>query len=87
MTGGFPRSSPAKMKRRDLDEVNDEFSEFSLSSPARKIRRLDLELPPIMEEEEPQSTPPPPFMDDESPSPSPSQALPLNDERPIFLGS
>ncbi|KAK1275669.1 hypothetical protein QJS04_geneDACA004142 [Acorus gramineus] len=81
MIEGFLRSSPVKMKRRDLDEVNDEFSEFSLSSPARKIRRLDLELPPIMEEEEPPSTPPPPFMDDESPSPSP----PLNDERSIVL--
>lgn len=29
-----------KMKRKDLEEVNDDFSEFSLSSPARKIRRL-----------------------------------------------
>ncbi|GMH13617.1 hypothetical protein Nepgr_015458 [Nepenthes gracilis] len=40
-----------KIKRKDLDEVNDEFSDFSLSSPARKIRRLDAELPPIIEEE------------------------------------
>ncbi|KAJ4958558.1 hypothetical protein NE237_025669 [Protea cynaroides] len=44
--------SSMKMKRKDLEEVYDEFSEFSLSSPARKIRRLDAELPPIMEEEE-----------------------------------
>lgn len=29
-----------KMKRKDLEDVNDEFSDFSLSSPARKIRRL-----------------------------------------------
>ena len=29
-----------KMKRKDLDDVNDDFSDFSLSSPARKIRRL-----------------------------------------------
>jgi hypothetical protein len=31
-----------KMKRKDLelDEFSDEFSDFSLSSPARKIRRL-----------------------------------------------
>lgn len=36
-----------------MDEVYDEFSEFSLNSPARKIRRLDAELPPIMEEEDP----------------------------------
>jgi hypothetical protein len=30
-----------KMKRKDLelDEFSDEFSDFSLSSPARKIRR------------------------------------------------
>ncbi|GLT57389.1 hypothetical protein SLA2020_303650 [Shorea laevis] len=43
-----------KMKRKDLelDEFSDDFSDFSLSSPARKIRRLDAELPPIMEEEE-----------------------------------
>ncbi|XP_010929400.1 uncharacterized protein [Elaeis guineensis] len=41
-----------KMKRKDLEEVYDDFSEFSLSSPARKIRRLDAELPPIMEEED-----------------------------------
>eukprot|EP00262_Sarcandra_glabra_P000563 TRINITY_DN1066_c0_g1_i1.p1 TRINITY_DN1066_c0_g1~~TRINITY_DN1066_c0_g1_i1.p1 ORF type:complete len:251 (-),score=62.44 TRINITY_DN1066_c0_g1_i1:223-975(-) len=47
---GFPSM---KMKRKDLEEVNDDFSDFSLSSPARKIRRLDAELPPIMEEEEP----------------------------------
>ncbi|KAK7845251.1 hypothetical protein CFP56_009873 [Quercus suber] len=43
-----------KMKRKDLelDEFSDDFSDFSLSAPARKIRRLDAELPPIMEEEE-----------------------------------
>lgn len=29
-----------KMKRKDWEEVSDEFSDFSLSSPARKIRRL-----------------------------------------------
>lgn len=29
-----------KMKRKDLDQINDDFSDFSLSSPARKIRRL-----------------------------------------------
>ncbi|XP_049405865.1 uncharacterized protein LOC125869335 [Solanum stenotomum] len=44
-----------KMKRKDLEDVYDEFSEFSLSSPARKIRRLDADLPPIIEEvEEPE---------------------------------
>ncbi|XP_040999027.1 uncharacterized protein LOC121244866 [Juglans microcarpa x Juglans regia] len=42
-----------KMKRKDLelDCFHDDFSDLSLSSPARKIRRLDAELPPIMEEE------------------------------------
>ena len=29
-----------KMKRKDVDDVLDEFSKFSLSSAARKIRRL-----------------------------------------------
>ncbi|RRT46139.1 hypothetical protein B296_00022640 [Ensete ventricosum] len=29
-----------KLKRKDLEEVYDDFAEFSLSSPARKIRRL-----------------------------------------------
>ncbi|KAF3437289.1 hypothetical protein FNV43_RR20042 [Rhamnella rubrinervis] len=58
-----------KLKRKDieeLDQVSHDFSDFSLSSPARKIRRLDAELPPIMEEEEPEifTAPPPP-----SPSP------------------
>ncbi|XP_023740497.1 uncharacterized protein LOC111888567 [Lactuca sativa] len=43
---------PVKLKRKDLDEVNDDFCDFSLSSPARKIRRLDADLPPIIEEEE-----------------------------------
>ncbi|KAA8535722.1 hypothetical protein F0562_030715 [Nyssa sinensis] len=45
-----------RMKRKDLEEVNEEFSDFSLCSPARKIRRLDAELPPIMEEEEQEIT-------------------------------
>ncbi|XP_022933859.1 uncharacterized protein LOC111441147 [Cucurbita moschata] len=43
-----------KMKRKDLDQFNDEFSDFSLSSPAWKIRRLDVGLPPIIEEEPPE---------------------------------
>lgn len=29
-----------KLKRKDLEDVYDDFAEFSLSSPARKIRRL-----------------------------------------------
>ncbi|XWS71015.1 hypothetical protein CRYUN_Cryun03dG0100700 [Craigia yunnanensis] len=41
-----------KLKRKDIDQVNDDFSDFSLSSPATKIRRLDADLPPIIEEEE-----------------------------------
>ncbi|CAL0312549.1 unnamed protein product [Lupinus luteus] len=43
------------MKRKDvLDKVSDDFSEFSLSSPPTKIRRLvrDVELCPIPEIEE-----------------------------------
>ncbi|KAE9614030.1 hypothetical protein Lal_00016610 [Lupinus albus] len=41
------------MKRKDvLDKVRDDFSEFSLSSPPTKIRRLDVELCPIPEIEE-----------------------------------
>ncbi|KAJ0241766.1 hypothetical protein HA466_0211440 [Hirschfeldia incana] len=44
-------SVPMRMKRKEIDRVNDDFSDFSLSSPASKIRRLDLDLPPIMEEE------------------------------------
>ncbi|XP_073276393.1 uncharacterized protein [Primulina huaijiensis] len=42
---------PPKMKRKDLDDVNDKFSDFSLRACARKIRRLDVGLPPIVEEE------------------------------------
>ncbi|EFH60003.1 hypothetical protein ARALYDRAFT_319360 [Arabidopsis lyrata subsp. lyrata] len=45
------------MKRKEIDRVNNDFSDFSLSSPARKIRRLDLDLPPIMEEDEIKSVP------------------------------
>ncbi|KAK1367472.1 DBH-like monooxygenase [Heracleum sosnowskyi] len=54
-------------KRKAVDQVNHDFSDFSLSSPATKIRRLDYaELAPIMEEDEQQvedetlmPTPPP----------------------------
>ncbi|KAL5052757.1 hypothetical protein RYX36_033439 [Vicia faba] len=35
-----------------LDQISHHFSDFSLSSPATKIRRLDAELTPIVEEEE-----------------------------------
>lgn len=37
-----------KLKRKGIDG---DFSDFSLSSPATKIRRLDAELPPIIEED------------------------------------
>ncbi|KAL8096744.1 uncharacterized protein LOC141693262 [Apium graveolens] len=58
-------------KRKAVDQVNHDFSDFSLSSPATKIRRLDyLELAPIMEEDEHQVeeesyTPPAPFVQQE----------------------
>ncbi|CAA7408286.1 unnamed protein product [Spirodela intermedia] len=91
---------PAKMKRKDLEEVYDEFSEFSLSSPARKIRRLDTELPPIMEEEELPAGPPTAFgrpltkedpLQDISPqlaarsSGGYESSAPLNEERALVL--
>ncbi|KAF3787246.1 hypothetical protein EJ110_NYTH23636 [Nymphaea thermarum] len=44
--------SSAKMKRKDLQsDLFDRFHDFSISSPARKIRRLDGVMPPILEEE------------------------------------
>lgn len=55
MAGGHTPFSSMRMKRKEVDEVSDDFSDFSLSSPALKIRRLDAELPPIMEEEESES--------------------------------
>uniref|UniRef100_A0A7N0VC66 Uncharacterized protein n=1 Tax=Kalanchoe fedtschenkoi TaxID=63787 RepID=A0A7N0VC66_KALFE len=39
------------MKRKDFEDAYDDFSCFSLAAPARKSRRLDCELPPIIEEE------------------------------------
>ncbi|KAH0458987.1 hypothetical protein IEQ34_011801 [Dendrobium chrysotoxum] len=44
---------PGKMKRKGFDEVYEDFSDLSFSAPALKIRRLDAELPPIMEERGP----------------------------------
>lgn len=96
------------MKRKDFDRVNDEFSDFSLSSPARKIRRLvnslaeffenprirdhdhdddelvyiiliqDVDLPPIMEEDEIDL----PMQDT---SAEEIELEPVNDERAIVL--
>ncbi|XP_011094069.1 uncharacterized protein LOC105173866 [Sesamum indicum] len=44
-----------KMKRRkDVEDVSDDFAEFSLSPRSWKTTRLDAELPPIPEEEEPE---------------------------------
>ncbi|WVZ77919.1 hypothetical protein U9M48_025714 [Paspalum notatum var. saurae] len=40
-------------KRKELEQVVDGLSDFSLSGPATKSRRLDPGLPPIMEEEPP----------------------------------
>ncbi|XP_011020100.1 PREDICTED: uncharacterized protein LOC105122588 [Populus euphratica] len=47
------------LKRKEVDEVSEDFSDFSLSAPARKIRRLVLgaDLPPIIEEEEGSTVP------------------------------
>ncbi|XP_057980554.1 uncharacterized protein LOC131166222 [Malania oleifera] len=73
-----------KMKRKELDEVNDDFSDFSLSSPARKIRRLDVELPPILEEEEPELL----FALEQSggaPAMEELPSVPVNEERAIVL--
>lgn len=74
-------------KRKAVDQVNHDFSDFSLSSPATKIRRLDYaELAPIMEEDEHQ-------VEDETPMPTPppfvQQAVEIgeveNEERAIVL--
>ncbi|XP_050375370.1 uncharacterized protein LOC126792900 [Argentina anserina] len=49
-------------KRKELgqlDQVNHDLSDFSLSSPATKIRRLDAQLPPILEEDEVEIDPAP----------------------------
>lgn len=43
-----------KRKEFDVDDVSDELHDISLTSPARKIRRLNAQLPPIMEEEKEQ---------------------------------
>ncbi|KAF9617532.1 hypothetical protein IFM89_037344 [Coptis chinensis] len=72
-----------KMKRKELEDVYDDFSDFSLSSPARKIRRLDADLPPIMEEEDQLGIP----VDIEMPTVSRQiiEQEPLNEERALVL--
>ncbi|KAL5767393.1 hypothetical protein ACOSQ2_014176 [Xanthoceras sorbifolium] len=81
---------PMKMMKRkelDLDEVSDELHDFSLSSPARKIRRLNAQLPPIMEEEKEQEV-----LVEMSPSSPVYEGMvaepvsdPVNEERAIVL--
>uniref|UniRef100_A0A7N0U722 Uncharacterized protein n=1 Tax=Kalanchoe fedtschenkoi TaxID=63787 RepID=A0A7N0U722_KALFE len=39
------------MKRKDFEDAYDDFSCFSYAASARKSRRLDCELPPIIEDE------------------------------------
>ncbi|RRT49146.1 hypothetical protein BHE74_00047398 [Ensete ventricosum] len=41
-----------RAKRKESEEVYDDFSYFSLSSPATKIRRLDADILPMIEENE-----------------------------------
>ncbi|XP_068638104.1 uncharacterized protein [Aristolochia californica] len=67
-----------KSKRKDLDDVYDDFSDFSLSSPARKIRRLDAELPPIVEEE-PMI---PPVVDQPIPEEQPRDSVVIEEMQP-----
>ncbi|XP_064986772.1 uncharacterized protein LOC135625642 [Musa acuminata AAA Group] len=44
--------STGRAKRKEPEEVYDDFSYFSLSSPAAKIRRLDADMFPMIEENE-----------------------------------
>ncbi|KAI7737015.1 hypothetical protein M8C21_016197 [Ambrosia artemisiifolia] len=86
------------MKRKDAGEVNDDFFDFTLSSPALKIRRLDAELAPIIDEQD-TSNPvefgqPKPVHDHFVEQPMESSpigtdelksSLPVNEERAIVL--
>ncbi|XP_010533049.1 PREDICTED: uncharacterized protein LOC104808906 [Tarenaya hassleriana] len=67
-----------KMKRRDIDRVNDDFSDFSLSSPARKMRRLDVDFPPIMKKDEAEMATAKPMAEE-------SKLEPVNEERAIVV--
>ncbi|MQL85619.1 hypothetical protein Taro_018139 [Colocasia esculenta] len=88
-SGEVAGHAPAKTKRKDLDEVYDEFAEFSLSSPARKIRRLDAELTPLMEKVEELAIPHvfgQPLPEEQLQSSSQEMAVgSLNEERAIVL--
>lgn len=78
------RFSSNKMKRKELDEAYDEFFEFSLNSPAQKIRRLDAEIPPVAEENPAIQFPPEQQMSELSPEIIDSE-LRVNEERAIVL--
>ncbi|ESQ44523.1 hypothetical protein EUTSA_v10003466mg [Eutrema salsugineum] len=67
------------MKRKDIDRAKEEFSDFSLSSPARKIRRLDVKFPPIIEEEETD------VAMQETGAEEEHEPAPVNEERAIVL--
>ncbi|KAJ0523230.1 hypothetical protein HanRHA438_Chr10g0468851 [Helianthus annuus] len=75
------------MKRKDAGEVNDDFFDFTLSSPALKIRRLDAEFAPIIDQQDSlnsvefgQSMESSPIAIDELKS-----SVPVNEERAIVL--
>ncbi|KAD6794868.1 hypothetical protein E3N88_05764 [Mikania micrantha] len=90
--------SALKMKRKDADEVNDDFFDFTMTSPALKIRRLDVESTPIIDEHETlnsvefgQSMPFQNNLVEESMESSPiaihelNNSVPVNEERAIVL--
>ncbi|KAK3229603.1 hypothetical protein Dsin_001484 [Dipteronia sinensis] len=84
--GYFPMKN-MKRKELDLDDVSDDLHEFSLSSPARKIRRLNAQLPPIMEEEKEQEVVCKMSSSSSSPSPVYEEMVsdPVNQERALVL--
>lgn len=75
---------PMKTKRKEIEDVYDDFSDFSLLSPARKIRRLDAELPPIIEESEPNGGPVDIDLDLDTQLQE-EACVPVNEERAIVL--
>ncbi|KAJ0014204.1 hypothetical protein Pint_21413 [Pistacia integerrima] len=84
----LPMKMMMKRKEIDLDEVSDDFHDFSLSSPARKIRRLNAQLPPIMEEDREQDSlhvGSLPIIEEDVVSEMASLGDPVNEERAIVL--